>query len=318
MKIIFSNLNKKKLLEIVKYNEIIKQRLNISINDYKEYSELYSSIEIEIIPFKERHTFYFPFHYEQKYGLCYHIYFDNNSKEINRRVLYENDKISKIKIKIGSPVSSFHCLFEFCHYIESINFKKFYRNNITNISYMFHKCYTIQEITLNIFNASNITDMSNMFSQCYALNKLNFSIFNVNSEINMSDMFYMCFSLKELNISIFNTSCVTNMNKKFSYCISLKELDPELEPSNFNINEVIDINRMFSESKTIEKLYISNCISNKENIIENNIFQECSSLKEIDLSNFKGDERFSRIRIFSDRPDEIIKKIKALLNKNNK
>ena len=47
---LFSILEKKRSLEIIKYNKNIKKRLNININDYKEYSEKYSSIEIEIIP----------------------------------------------------------------------------------------------------------------------------------------------------------------------------------------------------------------------------------------------------------------------------
>ena len=47
---VFNNLEKKKRLNIVKYNKNIKERINININDYKEYSEKYSSIEIEIKP----------------------------------------------------------------------------------------------------------------------------------------------------------------------------------------------------------------------------------------------------------------------------
>ena len=43
---VFNNLLKKKLLDIIKYNKYIKDRINISIKDYKEYSEIYSSIEI--------------------------------------------------------------------------------------------------------------------------------------------------------------------------------------------------------------------------------------------------------------------------------
>ena len=39
---------KKKSLDIIKYNKNIKERINISSKDYKEYSEIYSSIEIEI------------------------------------------------------------------------------------------------------------------------------------------------------------------------------------------------------------------------------------------------------------------------------
>ena len=46
---------KKKKLEIVKYNKRIQNRLNLSIKDYKEYLETYSSIEIEIIPAKGKY-----------------------------------------------------------------------------------------------------------------------------------------------------------------------------------------------------------------------------------------------------------------------
>ena len=50
LQIVFNNLLKKKSLEIIKYNKNIKARINLSIKDYKEYSEKYSSIEIEIKP----------------------------------------------------------------------------------------------------------------------------------------------------------------------------------------------------------------------------------------------------------------------------
>ena len=44
----------------------------------------------------------------------------------------EEDKVTKIKIIIDYQVKSFKKLFKECHCIESINFKKFYRNNITD------------------------------------------------------------------------------------------------------------------------------------------------------------------------------------------
>ena len=50
LKKIFNNLEKKRTLNMIKCNKIIKKRINININDYKEFSEKYSSIEIEIIP----------------------------------------------------------------------------------------------------------------------------------------------------------------------------------------------------------------------------------------------------------------------------
>ena len=50
---VFNNLEKKKTFYIVKYNNNIKKRINININDYKDYCGKYSSIEIEIIPIKD-------------------------------------------------------------------------------------------------------------------------------------------------------------------------------------------------------------------------------------------------------------------------
>ena len=41
---LFGNLERKKLLDLIKYNKALKKRINININDYKEYSS------IEIIP----------------------------------------------------------------------------------------------------------------------------------------------------------------------------------------------------------------------------------------------------------------------------
>ena len=48
----FNILDKKKSLEIIKYNKYIQKRLNINTKDYKDYSEIFSAIEIEIIPDK--------------------------------------------------------------------------------------------------------------------------------------------------------------------------------------------------------------------------------------------------------------------------
>ena len=52
LKKIFSCLHKNKLLRIANYNRYIQIKLNLNINDYKEISVLYSSIEIEPIPGK--------------------------------------------------------------------------------------------------------------------------------------------------------------------------------------------------------------------------------------------------------------------------
>ena len=46
IKKVFNNMTLKKKLELIKYNKVIQKRLNIDINNYKEYLTI--EIEIEI------------------------------------------------------------------------------------------------------------------------------------------------------------------------------------------------------------------------------------------------------------------------------
>ena len=50
IQILFHIISKNKSLELIKYNKYIQKRINININDYKDYVEIYSPIEIEVIP----------------------------------------------------------------------------------------------------------------------------------------------------------------------------------------------------------------------------------------------------------------------------
>ena len=119
---------KKKKLEIVKYNKKVQNRLDLGIKDYKEYSETYSSIEIEIIPTKDKYGRFI--HFNRNDRLYYHIYFNDNKEEIkNKYEIDEQDKVTKIKIIMDYQVKSFKKLFDECKCIETINFKNFYRNN---------------------------------------------------------------------------------------------------------------------------------------------------------------------------------------------
>ena len=134
---------KKKKLEIVKYNKKVQNRLDLGIKDYKEYSETYSSIEIEIIPKKGKYGKFINIKENDK--LYYHIYFNDNNEEIkNKYEIKKEDKVTKIKIIIDYQIKSFNSLFFDCYFIESINFKKFYINNITDMIFMFYVCSSLK------------------------------------------------------------------------------------------------------------------------------------------------------------------------------
>ena len=133
---IFKNLDEKTKLEIIQYNKKIQEKLNVNINDYKEYLQIeieaiipithhILSDKIRIINIKNNPTKY------------YHIYLDDNINEIQRNYITKKDEFSKIKIKIDCEVKALNGLFKDNLYITSINFVKFQRKDITNIRNMF-------------------------------------------------------------------------------------------------------------------------------------------------------------------------------------
>ena len=68
---IYDNMTKKKKLEIVKYNKRIQNRINLSVKNYKEYSETFTPIEIEILPTKYKYGKFININENDK--LYYHI-----------------------------------------------------------------------------------------------------------------------------------------------------------------------------------------------------------------------------------------------------
>ena len=86
LKKVFNNLEQKKSLNIIKYDKNLMKKLDININDYKEYSEKYSLIEIEIKPVNNKYVKFINIQKEEDLNHC-HIYFDNNKKR-NKKKLY--------------------------------------------------------------------------------------------------------------------------------------------------------------------------------------------------------------------------------------
>ena len=184
-------MSERKYLETIRYNKSIQKRINININHYKAYSETKTSIELDIIPMKGKYGKFINIKEEDK--KYFHIYFNNNKKkEIENTSLYKYDNVSKISIIIDYQIKSFERLFEYCDFIEYIYFKKFYRNNITDMTSMFYGCSSLKELNLSNFNTNNVNNMYGMFRGCSSLKELNLSNFNTNNVTNMIAMFFGC------------------------------------------------------------------------------------------------------------------------------
>ena len=281
-KIIFNFLHKKKLLEINKYNKKSQKRLNLTLNNYKEGSRIFSSIEIEIKPVKGLYGEFINISKEEE--IYYHIYFNNSKVEQKKYEIKEEDKVTKIKIKIDYQITSFERLFNNCKIIESIFFTKFYRKNIIDMSWMFVGCSSLKELSLSNVITENVT--------------------------NMSRMFLGCRGLEEINISNFNTTNVTDMCFMFSGCASLKEINV----SNFNVNNVIDMSGMFFDCTFLEKIYLFDIIPKKTKDMSY-MFAKCYSLNDLKFNKFiKQNQNINNREIFSECSKTLINKIKNNYN----
>ena len=263
-------LDEKRLLQIIKENKKLQMLMNRNIFDYKNNYKIFSSIEIEIKPSETLGKFINLDNKdegEKEREKNYRIYFNDSKVEIkNKYYLDKSDKVTKIRILVGYKEKSFDQLFMECDGIESINFRKFYRNNIESMIDMFYECTSLKEINLKNFITDNVTDMSYMFSGCSSIKELNLNNFNTNNVTDMRYMFRGCSSLKELNLNNFNTNNVTNMYCMFYGCSSLKELNL----NNFNTNNVTYMRWMFSKCSDELKLKIKSQFKNfKEGAFKN-------------------------------------------------
>ena len=109
LKRLFCIMQKRISLKIIKCNINIQKRLNININNYKDFSEKFSSIELEIIPIQNEYGPFINIKEEDK--KYFRIYFNDNKNEINKTELNKKDKVSKINIIIDYHIKSFNGLF---------------------------------------------------------------------------------------------------------------------------------------------------------------------------------------------------------------
>ena len=273
IQLIFDNLCKGKALSIIQYNKKLKDKLDITINDYKINSEEFSNIIIEITPAKNIYGKFI--NINKKYEQYYHIYFDNNKEEIKRYYLKDKENVNKILVKINHQVTSLSQLFEECSCFSSINFKVFNRKNITDISYMFKWCHLLKYLNISNFITTNVTNMRCLFDGCSLLNEIDVSHFSTKNVTDMSAMFYNCSSLKDVNLSNFDTINVINLSWMFAGCSSLKKINL----SNFYTPKVLSMNEMFFNCSQLEEVNISNFTFQKK-IYMKHMFAGCNALKQ--------------------------------------
>ena len=240
LKTIFQILKENKSLYIVKINKLIQNKLDLSIKDYKNYTETKTKIIIEIKPKMGQYGEFINIHNSDLQSY-FHIYFNDNKKDIKKFYINKDDNVEKIKIIINYQIKSFCRLFSNCKCIRSIKFIQFYRKDIEDMSWMFAFCSFLKEVNLSNLKTDNVTNMGYMFFECSELEEINLSNLKTDNVTNMSHMFFNCSKLKEINLSNLSTNKVIDMSCMFFGCIFLKVVDL----SHCNLNQLKFTGHMF-------------------------------------------------------------------------
>ena len=91
LKKIFDNLQKRKKLELIRYNKYFQNKLNKSLEDYKKE---HCIIEIEIIPRQNKSCKII--NIPKKYDSYYHIYLNDNDNESETKIKRINKNLTRI------------------------------------------------------------------------------------------------------------------------------------------------------------------------------------------------------------------------------
>ena len=174
IKQIVSNVKKIKLLNLIKNNKGLQEKLEISKSDYESAYKEYAQIEIEIIPTEDENLIKSDidkYLNETKIKPYLHLFIYKDDKE-------NEERITKLVLKVDSEAESLQGLCDGCISFKEINFIKFNRKNIKDMSKMFNFSINLTNINLSKIKTENVENMNSMFSNCLSLENINVSNFN--------------------------------------------------------------------------------------------------------------------------------------------
>jgi surface protein len=200
LKEVFFFISNGTLLRLLHHNKKFQKKLEIRIEDFQKYS---NQIVIDIIPEPD---FHFTSIFINLVGnpSFFHIYFNEDLKDKKRNFIYFREKVPKIRVIIeeDKEMKSLKGLFASCFLAKEINFIKFNRRDITDMSDMFQNSNNLIKIDISKLKTDSVTTMENMFKGCSKLKTIDLSNFKeCNSLDKTNNMFYKCSSLVNINLS---------------------------------------------------------------------------------------------------------------------
>lgn len=187
-------------------------------------------------------------------------------------------------------------MFQLCTNLASIDVSGFITNNVQKFEAMFEGCESVTAIDVSRFNTSRAESFESMFSGCTSLQSIDVSNFVTTNATKLNGMFGRCPSLTSIDVSSFNTSNVTNYSGMFSGCAGLREIDL----SGFNFSKATDMGGLFQACTNLETIELPTQVNTAMVESMAYMFNGCSSLTVLDLSQLSTANVGSFEEMFSD------------------
>ena len=174
--------------------------------------------------------------------------------------------------------------------------------SVTDMAAMFAGAQINDLNPIKSWNITKVTNMENMFANCSNLTDLGpLSNWDVSHVTNMKTMFYGIKTNDFKALASWNTQNVTNM----SYMFQNSSIDDLTPLKDWNVSNVTDMSGMFSSTQINDITPITNWdtknVTNMGDYKEASVgmFQNCSNLTKVDLSNWNVPKLISIHRMFA-------------------
>lgn len=175
---------------------------------------------------------------------------------------------------------SLRCAFEGSN-IRRLNTSEWKNFNTVDLSRAFRKCLLLESIDVSGICTSKCRDLTETFAYCENAVIDGLEYWDTHNVVKSGYMFEGCERIRNLDLSLWNTQFLEVCNNMFYMCTSLQSID--ISNWDFrNVKRTQDLIGLFDTCVSLKYVKMRNCIFG--DILPVDIFNNCGSLKEIDLS----------------------------------
>ncbi|MBQ9465427.1 MAG: BspA family leucine-rich repeat surface protein [Muribaculaceae bacterium] len=171
--------------------------------------------------------------------------------------------------------------FYFYNMVELTGLENLDTSDVTDMHHMFGGAQKITSLDVSSLDTGKVTDMGDMFFNGFELTEIiGLDCFDTSHVTNFGDMFYGCQKIESLDVSGWDTSSATRMISMFEWCSKLQSLDL----TGWDFSKVITTSGMFRGCYALEEITGVENFDMSSNTYVSYMFDECRSLKSLDLS----------------------------------